>query len=301
MSETAFWTKEEFEDRLIRGMLAIYDYRWNFEFPESQYDPHTRFTAQDWKFIRALGVYFPPKDRLYLYGAVDLLNDGLPDYALLSFVRTPETNNNDTIPSYLDIHSVKKINRIEPPFLPKFGVAKYQTYSIYLRPDGGCVYRKWPVVIDREGNVHVCDRVLPNPPYGRTIIKLKKFDPRDYERVTGVASFTISGWADRRHFWNVQATDGVQKVLFGAYQEEIKSLFYARQLPITASGRLRPILHWVRAHRRRLKNGVDVEIEQYLRGTDTFEMDGFQFRILRPARGNQGDESGNSQANQKRT
>lgn len=65
-------------------------------------------------------------------------------------------------------------------------------------------------------------------------------------------------------------------------REEIKSLLYARTLPMTATGRKRPVLHLVEAHKRRMRNGTDVDITSYLRGTQKIEMGGTLFTVKAP-------------------
>lgn len=67
-------------------------------------------------------------------------------------------------------------------------------------------------------------------------------------------------------------------------QEEVKSLLYARSLPMSATGRKRPILHLVEAHKRRMRSGIDVDIASFLRGQQTVEIGGTAFKVNPPAR-----------------
>jgi len=53
---------------------------------------------------------------------------------------------------------------------------------------------------------------------------------------------------------------GEAKAHLGCMREEIKSLLYARDLPMTSTGRKKPILHLVAAHKRRIKEGTDIDI-----------------------------------------
>lgn len=101
------------------------------------------------------------------------------------------------------------------------------------------------------------------------------------------ASVVINLYCDRRHLWQVRTAENVLDVRptplsIGVSEEHIKSLFYARSLPLTESGRKRPILHWVRAHQRRMREGTDIDIERHLRGVDKFEMGGFSWAITNP-------------------
>jgi hypothetical protein len=106
---------------------------------------------------------------------------------------------------------------------------------------------------------------------------------RDF--TTTSASSVIQFWQDRRYLWNVTAKEGIAKATFSVYPEQVKSLFYARDMPMTETGRKRPILHWVAAHNRRLKNGIDVDIDKHLRGINEFVYQGTKFVISRPLKG----------------
>lgn len=69
----------------------------------------------------------------------------------------------------------------------------------------------------------------------------------------------------------------------GMDKEQIKSVFYARSLPITKSGRLKPILHLVKAHKRRIKEGADVDINRHIRGIDSVKIGDLVFSIRPPS------------------
>lgn len=88
--------------------------------------------------------------------------------------------------------------------------------------------------------------------------------------------------ADRRFCWEIAADDGFAKASLGCTAEEVKSLLYARELPITTTGRKRPILHLVAAHRRRMKEGIDVDIKPFLRGVAEVTMGGTLFKVRAP-------------------
>ena len=99
---------------------------------------------------------------------------------------------------------------------------------------------------------------------------------------TVVANSTLQFYQDRRFLWNVVAKENNSKATFGVYEEQIKSLFYSRELPLTETGRKRPILHWVASHQRRMKNGIDIDIEKHLRGCNEFIYQGTKFTITNP-------------------
>ena len=98
-------------------------------------------------------------------------------------------------------------------------------------------------------------------------------------QVTTMTNFQI----DRAYTWSIHSKDSEIDVTIGCTNEEVKSLLYARSLPLTASGRKRPILHLVHSHRRRMREGVEIDIAQFLRGTKKVEMDGVIFEVMAPA------------------
>jgi hypothetical protein len=288
MEMEEYWTKEEFEDRLTRAMIAVYDYHWNFEFPENELRPAHRLLPQEWSYIKQKGLYFLPGDRYMDPNGLDLCNDGMPDYALLTIpvdITKEKAESENVIHDYLRVGVVRKIKKIPPPYtLTAFGIAKYMIYFISCKVEGGCVFAKRPVIISQEGKIIPCDEIAWN---GVKLVResLEKVEPDEFKVITMGGSLIFSGWADRRYLWNVAATDGNQKAMFGVYPSQIKSLFYCRKEPLSNTGRLRPILHWVRSHRRRLKKGIDIDIEKHLRGTNKFVMDGYEFNIERPIKG----------------
>lgn len=103
------------------------------------------------------------------------------------------------------------------------------------------------------------------------------------------ASVSINLYCDRRFLWQVQTRERVlgsrdTPLCIGVSEEHVKSLFYARSLPLTDTGRKRPILHWVRAHQRRLREGIEIDIQRHLRGIEHFEMGGFDWAITNPVK-----------------
>lgn len=102
-------------------------------------------------------------------------------------------------------------------------------------------------------------------------------------------ALSMNAWSDSRYLWVATTSEDVGygsgnplKLRLGLNKEHIKSLFYARSLPMTETGRKRPILHWVRSHQRRIREGVDIDISAHLRGIFTFKMDGLWFEITQP-------------------
>lgn len=88
--------------------------------------------------------------------------------------------------------------------------------------------------------------------------------------------------AQKNSEWSILAAEGDAKVRIACGMEEVKSLLYARSLPMTATGRKRPILHLVNSHTRRIRNGTEVDITSFLRGIQTVEIGGTNFSVLPP-------------------
>lgn len=88
---------------------------------------------------------------------------------------------------------------------------------------------------------------------------------------------------NRRESWVISAQESSALAHLGCMMEEVKSLLYARSLPMTATGRKRPILHLVESHKRRMRNGIDVDVTAFLRGQQTVEIGGTVFKVNPPA------------------
>lgn len=96
---------------------------------------------------------------------------------------------------------------------------------------------------------------------------------------------------DSRHLWLVEVGEPVTRKInatlrFGVDSEWVKSLLIAREAPLTESGRKRPILHWVKEHKRRLQNKEDIDISKHLRGITEVTMSDLKFKITQPVKEN---------------
>lgn len=101
----------------------------------------------------------------------------------------------------------------------------------------------------------------------------------------------LSLLADKKYLWLVETSENCindrysAKMCFGVEEEYIKSLVFARDAPLTETGRKRPILHWVASHKRRIEKGVDVDVRKHLRGISSFPLAGLDFKITQPYKG----------------
>jgi hypothetical protein len=303
MEQKGYWEKEEFEDLVVRGLITLYETRLR---KHKEAHKVFRFTPELLNNIRRIGCYFVPVDRVIIgeicengktlaaTQKIDIANDGRPDYAIHCHgIDSAEHQDNDDMRknSFLEINYLEKISKLPHPIKCKHEGRKYRIVSVWARNDclEGHVHH---IVISSDGSIHDTYWTRPNydPVTGRCPMETvdAKFcqSKEESERAesinTVIASSTVQLYQDRRYLWNVTAKENIAKATFGVYPEQIKSLFYAREMPMTETGRKRPILHWVKAHQRRIKEGIDIDIEKHLRGINEFVYQGTKFIITRP-------------------
>jgi hypothetical protein len=275
------WDKEEFEDCITKAIIGLYETKDSClgkikNRTDIMKDPRSIITPSDFLFTRKLGAYFAPSDRVSDPSCVDLHMDGLPSMA--SWTECYEDTGDD-LNAYVRMRFLRRINKLPRGMFSLTSgrpIAYYEFMFQAPRNDkDGAYLTKFYATIDSKGKVYV-GKSKNGYIFGR----------EEEETITGNVAVTIQLWEDRKYLWNVKTIDADSAtVTVGVYPEQIKSLFYSRNLPISDSGRRRPILHWVQSHRRRMKEGIDVDIEKHLRGTESFEMGGSVFTITNPIKG----------------
>jgi hypothetical protein len=289
MENNCYWEKEEFEDLVARGLIAIYENTINKKC--KKVPKYLKVNDNEFSFIKYKGCYFSPYDRESMKGEVDLINDGLPSFSM----RTYKPFSHGASPDkdyhlkteYLRSWYLIRLNKLPNPFLCEAKGIVYKQIVLQATLNEKLWLQKSYVVIDDKGGIwdsyvlHPQTREKIFLPIGR--FKIPNSDEIIQTDMLGV-SLTFGLYQDRRYLWNVAAKEGIAKATFGVYPEQIKSLFYAREMPMTETGRKRPILHWVASHQRRLKNGIDIDIEKHLRGVNEFVYQGTKFIITRPTK-----------------
>lgn len=229
----------------------------------------------DYAPLATYGMLFPWKNRLTLAGEVDLVNDVLPDTVVIGYI--PKEHG-----SYAScLYATQWRKRVPPRGGLKGAIAIYRVGRIegYNKLSRSLVKNSLDMeslvsagfaAVMPDGTCVGCDIDGGNWPFWGRLL-----------------AHNVGLYNDAQLFWEVRAVEEWElavpaRVRFAVDVEYIKSLFYARSLPMTEKGRLRPILHWVRAHQRRLREGVDIDIKKHLRGVDAFEMHGVNFEIGRP-------------------
>lgn len=270
--KNSLWEKEEFGDIVTRAIIGLYDDK-NITDIKKQH-PLSRASKKDIEWARSIGCYIAPDDRIVNAAVLDIVNDGLPDFA--SFTE-PEENHatEECLRDYISMYFAKKIKKL-PGNMKTFGHKAYYELLAWLpQAAGGAYLHKQHFGISGNGVAHMAQA-------GDMI----DTGAEHRFKCSAIIQCTIQFWQDRRHLWNVQAMEHEAKCTFGVYEEQIKSLLYSRNAPLTGTGRLRPILHWVKEHKKRINAGIDVDIKKHLRGVDEFTMGGVSFKITRPLKWN---------------
>lgn len=279
------WDKEEFEDLVARSTIAMYEteiYKKCLKVPS-----FIRPTEKDVLAIKKFGCYFAPEDRIILEGDVDIVNDGFTKEA--SWCTSPRDWNpkNKIQGEYFRLGYMKLLNKAPPGVLnyqklKYFGNHKIYKLIYFSALEKGCIHiQKSFVTIDPSGNIY--DTYGRHPESGKPIILASGTGVgTNLTADVGWSSAILGYYSDSRFLWNVTALESSTRSTFGVYPEQVQSLFYARELPMTDTGRKRPILHWVASHQRRIKAGIEIDIEKHLRGINEFTYQGTKFIITRP-------------------
>jgi len=236
-------------------------------------------------FTPLRGIYIPGSKRCYWTGFVDPVDFPLPDSGCVYLK-----------PTYSDV-SFSWITIIKKKRLPDTVICSckdqlfvYKAYYVYIKKDPQIepfVNINY-FVVGKDGSIHttVCRKKLRDDRY-----YVHALNSRDSELTNNYASGAISLLADRRYLWNIRTTERIHnnvfaKVDFGVEPDIVKSLVFARDEPLTPTGRKRPILHWVESHKRRIKNKIKIDIKKHLRGIASFDMGGLNFEITKPIKTN---------------
>jgi hypothetical protein len=244
------------------------------------------------------GFYIPCTPRLVLGGQVDLKNDVLPAEAGLLLPKHQGADPQLVVGPY-QFATVKREAKLPRGIAPIVNGGVH--YSLFMMWEQVCSRRERNMLGEKSKRfykefvtVSKDGRVLPCPIEGCA----RRYRPESVFKVCGtlcnIAAAAINATSDARYLWMVETSETVvgkgcirTPLRLGVSPEHVKSLFYARSLPVTESGRKRPILHWVRAHLRRLEAGIDIDVRRHLRGIDRFDMGGLPFEITSPCKGRQ--------------
>lgn len=282
MNHQDCWKQDEFEDEVASALIAVYE---NKVLKNRGAGP-LMLKTKDLLFFRQFGPYIPSESRLIYDGEnvseFDILNDGIPEKGLFGI----KPNNQmvaDKYKGYFMAFGFKRINR-----LPKWCVIREKGYlyeqTLISATQRGIIGEKNYYTLTKAGKLIACDKVFScQSAFGKNyLVRQSEHEPALLTQTENWASASMQFVTDARFCWSIRAEEAKAKVTLGCMKEEIKSLLYARSLPVTETGRKRPVLHLVESHKRRLKNGIDIDITAFLRGTQKVEMNGTLFIVLPP-------------------
>lgn len=281
------WSNVDFEYNVAAAIIACYESRVK---KNKSVPPSDRLSDDILLKFRRLGPYIPSGSRLVVssgeeIGYFDAKSDQFPTRGCLSFP------------------IAQRVKSVHPEYEGYFYTCLFEQAravgKYWNRRSSGQIYAMWLMVMGNDGrvdgerrfftvgnngNVVACVQQMQNVRGYKPGVKQETLqtDRSILDETTSGASYAMQFAADRRFSWVISATDGLVKAHLGCMQEEIKSLLYARDLPVTETGRKRPILHLVAAHKRRMKNGTDVDVSQFLRGQQEVEIRGTKFTVRPP-------------------
>lgn len=283
-----YWTQDGFEDELASIIIAQYEKKVRKN--RGAY-PGDRMTDQIRQMLFKRDCpYVPSNSRVTIFNedakdhglkasSLDLVNDPhLPDSGCMALGHLHGKLKETQPGVYANFFFFKRIQNLPRNWKVISSGHHYSTWIVAANNEGSIKGERHIVTVDKNGNVLSARHPIP------TDQKYLENDMDVLARQYEVVSYwALSAIQDKRFCWSITASDGTARVALGCMQEEIKSLLYARSLPLTATGRKRPILHLVAAHKRRLQQGIDIDVSQYLRGVINVEMDGTNFRVDPPS------------------
>lgn len=275
MKDTDYWLQEEFEQAILTGMVTFFEseIKRKRNIGKESCISHESLTK-----ARQSGFYCPSNSRLVLESGFDVVNDTLPTAGTL-FLPCPPASSEIT--GYSTVHHIRMSDTLPRPFHRRSGGKLYESLFMCPSNEGEIDGARNFVSVDKEGTVHASEIRLQG---NKGIVYQSVIEPYLLTQIEFNASTALQYLADERFCWRIEAIEKDAKVRIGCDRAEVKSLLYARQLPRTVTGRKRPILHLVSAHQRRMRSGVDIDIEEFLRGTREVVMDNTLFRVHPPVK-----------------
>lgn len=277
-----YWAGDDFENNVASALIACYETK---PIKNRGCPPEDRMTEERLQALRNIGPYVASNSRLMVNdNSFDMVNDTLPSTGCMGFAVDGNAALTQNHPdAYFASIYVKKASALGKRWHKRKSGELYEMTTLIARTRGIAGERSF-FTVTKDGEIVSCDVHIASvrgyvPGVKQTT--LGHGDEYLLERETW-ASATLNSEADRRFCWTITAKEAEAKVHLGCMKEEVKSLLYARELPMTATGRKRPVLHLVEAHKRRMKAGTDINVDSFLRGVQTVEIGGTQFTINPP-------------------
>lgn len=277
------WDADDFEDTVAAALIACFETKirkWRFTFNGNSPQPSDRITDERAALMRASGPYIVSPSRVFFgslpdkHWSFDLINDPLPVSGCSAL---PAAQVLDPRPDgYLYMNYVRRASALGKHWHTRRAGTLFEMLSTWAC-NGGLLGQRTFFTVTKTGETWACLQVLQDA-YGRKWATLDEF----LRGIEEEAMRALQMLADRRFCWTITAQEKTARAHLGCMREEIKSLLYARDLPMTATGRKRPILHLIEAHKRRLRNGTDIDITAFLRGQQVVEIGGTAFQVNPP-------------------
>ena len=269
-----YWSADDFEEQVSAALIATY---------ESKSNNKKEIRKKDLAFLKHHGAYIPSNSRVVLFNEesemieFDPALDGMPDIAYIGLGAKKITDNCD-FEGYFSGVAIQQIGSLPPGWARQAGGKLYKQLVVIAENSGGLDGRLGYFTLQKNGIITSC----MFHGYDRDGLLVEE-EPHVLKQTEQYAAIALTQAADKRHCWAIQAEEAEAKVTMGCMKEEIKSLLYARSLPLSKTGRKRPVLHLVESHKRRMQAGIDIVIPNSMRGIQTVAIGGTAFTIQPPS------------------
>lgn len=239
----------------------------------------------DLKSFRKMPYIFCGEETTADAGAIQMAT-GLPDLACVGINRYSATS--------WTLLCLRKLTKPPTFVLPIKGETLYEVCVMESVP-------KWIgiqmfVTIDETGNVHACDHIVQTP-RGSVVHNYanvwKGGASTSGSNIEDIVRLAINMWKGKSFCWNITFSSKLSSVTFGFDLAEAKVIFKERQEKLTASGKKKPIIHFVKSHYRKLKptsvwkrfvyfilrKKVTATVKTHIRGSSEFMMGKYAVQI----------------------
>lgn len=284
------WCSDKFQNLIDKAMVYCYEDK----IITRKHNGIKKLTKSTLKLARSVGSYIPCDSRVSIvnadgvynpdtgepnFGYFDIENDRPPKAA--SFIVDPNDSERSFFgnPYMVGIYLIKcnpkeiRAFQMSPPFP---GIS-YKLIHLSVLNKGGVFGGVEYINVGRDGKVGMFDLTGP--------LTRAAHEPKYMGEINFISGITLQSEADRRFCWSITAEDCKGKITISCEKEEVKSLLYARSQPLSRSGRLRPVLHLVSSHNKRIKEGIEINIDNYLRGLRKVTIENTRFTVSPPEAG----------------
>jgi hypothetical protein len=277
-----FWSDEDFEDAVAAAIIACYESK--IKKAKGSF-PADRINEKRLRLFRKVGPYLPGKDRVIVNPDAfeyDIENDGVLKGGVVSFTKWGGQQRPGDYHGYFLTILFRRVKKVSKYWVVPCHGYLYEDIGYIMTNDGKVSGHRSFFVLSQDGTIRPCyQRVQSCNPITLRNEHLTTSPEKIADAARGAAT-AMQYAADKRYCWTITARENVALATLGCAQEEIKSLLYARDLPLTATGRKRPILHLVAAHKRRIKNGTDIDVGKFLRGSQIVHIGNTEFTVRPP-------------------